>query len=284
MEDTSLPSALRAETRSITKLPASLYSYDELEPELPESKHKFAYNAFGLSPTKKNRMRSLTAQTKAKTKKLLNVGSVAYSRSEPELEDEGALLSIRDDPAFNPSKIANQTIPTPGGRTDKTIDFLQSIGTAVIHPKRTVITQVKKTTAGNISTLRRPHISQQADLEFLEAHENLSKAESTSSSRQATSGEEDEGWEDPATAEHRDKVEKLEGHRESLRVAWATDHIERVRVVPKRHFMFPEPDAFIERDEAGTQIRYKWEKWLGYVCERTSHCKILLLITISFRF
>ena len=277
MERTPLPSALNGESDPTIKTPAILYSDNELgfSERGPKSTN--------CASPKKNGLRNLTTQTKAKTKRLLNVDSVSYLKNESGFEDQEALHSIRDDPAFNPSKLASQrTFPTRG-KTEKTIDILQSIGTSVIHPKRTVITKIKKTTAGNLSTVQRPHLSQKADLEFLEAHENLSRAQSTSSSRQTTSGDEDEEWEDPATAKYRDKVVQLEAHRESLRVAWTTDHIERVRVVPKRHIEFPEPESFIERDEKGSQTRYKWEKWLGYVCAGTSHLETSSLIRMLFR-
>ena len=268
MERTPLPSALIGETYPTHKAAITPYSDDEF--------HTSALNG----SSKRKKLRNLTLKTKTKTKKLLNVDS---SKSEAEPENLEALRKLKDDPAFNPSELVNQKTSPTGGKTDKPIDVFQSIVNTVTHPKRTVITKVKKTTAGNLSTVQRPLLSQRADLNFLEAHENLSRAESTSSSRHAISGEEDEEWEDPATAKYRDKVATLEAHRESLRVAWTTDHIKRVKVVPKRQIMFPETEAFIERDEKGSQTRYKWEKWLGYVCACVSYLEALMLIKAPFR-
>ena len=268
MERTPLPSALGGETFPTLKAAITPCNDNEF--------HTSALN--GSSRRKK--LRNLTLKTKAKTKKLLNVDS---SKSEAESENYEALRNIKDDPAFNPTELANQKTSPTGEKTDTTTDVLQSIVNTVTHPKRTVITKVKKTTAGTLSTVQRPPLSQRADLNFLEAHENLSRAESTSSSRQTISGEEDEEWEDPATAKYRDKVATLEAHRESLRVAWTTDHIERVKVVPKRQIKFPEAETFIERDENGSQTRYKWEQWLGYVCACVSYLESLMLIKVSFR-
>ena len=216
--------------------------------------------------SKRSKLRSLTSRTKAKTRQLLNLGpggslAIAGDPGEP-----GPLQSIQDDAAFNPSKLEKRKTFNAGGSADKTREVLQSITSSIAHPKRTIISKVKKTTAGTLSSVQRPHLSHREDLEFLEAHDSLSRAESTKSSRQATSDDNDE--DDTATNDCRDKIAALEEHRESIRVAWTTSHIDRVRVVPKEHLKFPDQEAFVERDDTGSQIRYRWEKWLGYVCVR----------------
>lgn len=62
------------------------------------------------------------------------------------------------------------------------------------------------------------------------------------------------------------KVQKLEEHRENLRVAYATSrHIERVRVVPKRHVQCPKRENFFEKGESGETTRFSWERYLGHV-------------------
>ena len=216
--------------------------------------------------SKRSKLRSLTSRTKAKTRQLLTLdhgGSLAIARDRGE---PGPLQSIQDDAAFNPSKLEKRKRSNTGGSTDKTREVLQSITTTIAHPKRAIIGTVKKTTAGKLSSVQGPHLSHGEDLEFLGALDSLSRAEPTRSSIQATSDDNDE--DKTATNDCRDKIVALEEHRESIRVAWTTSHIDRVRVVPKEHLKFPDQEAFVERDDEGSQVRYRWEKWLGYVCIR----------------
>ena len=99
-------------------------------------------------------------------------------------------------------------------------------------------------------------------MEFLQAHDNLKRAESTSSSKQGTSDEE----RNSLLGGHRDKIREIEEHRESLRAAWTTSrHVRRARVVPKRHINFPNNEYFLKKNERGELVGYDWLKWLGYV-------------------
>jgi hypothetical protein len=62
----------------------------------------------------------------------------------------------------------------------------------------------------------------------------------------------------------------LEAHRQSLAVAWITGrHIKRVRLAPAFVVEYPRLDdgKFVERDEKGAEIRFKWERYIGEVCE-----------------
>ena len=213
---------------------------------------------------RKGRLRHLTSKTKARTKRLFDVGSTEPQLAQTNDEQYRALKYVQEDLAFNPSRLAKRKSVKVEGTADKITGALQSITTTVLHPKKFVIDKAKRTTAGNLSSSQRPHLSQQADYEFLEAHDNLSRAQSTQSSRHNTSDNNES--EDEETNDCRNKVAILEAQRESLAVAWTTSHIDRVRVVPKEHFTFPHVEAFIERDDAGSEVRYKWEKWLGNVC------------------
>lgn len=230
--------------------------------------------------SKRSKLRSLTSRTKVKTRQLLNLDPAGSPAIAGDHGESGPLQSIQNDAAFNPGKLEKWKTFSAGGSADKTREVLQSITTTIAHPKRTIISKVKKTAAGTLSSVQRPHFSHREDLEFLEAHDSLSRAESTKSSRQATSDDNNE--DDTATSDCRDKIVALEEHRESIRVAWTTSHIDRVRVVPKEHLKFPDQEAFVERDENGSQVRYRWEKWLGYVCVReTLVARFLLRLVLA---
>lgn len=208
-------------------------------------------------PSKRKRISGLTRRTKAKTKKILKLDS-AVENYESEEAGEGSLDIMKHDPAFNTSQLVKKKRFRPGKTADKTLGAIQSIGNAVVHP----IKSAKKTTAGQLSKAERPFLSQKADAELLQAHDNLKRAESTNSSKQGRS----DGEQESAVGGHRDKVREMEEHRESLRAAWTTSrHVRRVRVVPKRHIDFPDNEYFVERVKRGEVVRYDWIKWLGHV-------------------
>ena len=214
-----------------------------------------------LGSTRRERLSGLTRRTKAQTKTFLKLNSDGMDEQSEE-EEEDPLDNMKSDPAFNSSQLIKKKRFRPGKTADKTLGAIQSIGNAVVHPIKSVKSTASRTTAGQLSKAERPFLSQKADIEFLQAHDNLKRAESTSSSKQGTSDEEQE----TLIGDHRDKIREMEEHRESLRVAWTTSrHVRRVRVVPKRHIKFPDNGYFVERDEGGEIVRYDWLNWLGYV-------------------
>ena len=213
-----------------------------------------------LSLSKTKRLSGLTKRVKAKTKKLLKIDSVAPD-TDSEDDENGPLTDINHDPAFNPSQITKTKQASPTAAAGKTKSAVKTVASTLAHPKDTVKGKITRTTAGQLSKSERPYLSKKADLDFLEAHDNLKRAESTSSSRRGTSDEE----QDAIIGGHKDKLREIEAHRESLRAAWTTSrHVRRVRVVPKRHIDPPEAEFFVDRDANGLFIRYDWLKWLGY--------------------
>lgn len=210
--------------------------------------------------SRRERLSGLTSKTKEKTKKLLRVDNSLDEQ--PESDDDDIFDNIEHNAAFNTSALVKQKRLRPGKAADKTLSNIKSLGKAVVHPVDSIKSKATRTTAGQLSKADRPYLSQKADLEYLDAHDNLKRAESTGSSKQGTSDEEQES----VIGGHRDKIRELEAHRESLRVAWTTSrHVRRVRVVPKRHINFPENEYFVERNGRGEFARYDWLKWLGYV-------------------
>ncbi len=215
---------------------------------------------YSSGPTTGNRLSSLTRWTKAKTKKLFNLDGATAQK---QLEDEGDPLSdMKTDPAFSSNQLIKEKRFRPGKTADKTLGAIQSISNAVVHPVKSAKSTATKTTAGQLSKAERPFLSQKADIELLQAHDNLKRTEDTSSSKQGTSDEEQESL----IGGHRANIREMEEHRERLHAAWTTSrHVRRARVVPKRHINFPDNDYFVERDERGDIVRYDWLKWLGYV-------------------
>ncbi|KAK0510724.1 hypothetical protein JMJ35_007156 [Cladonia borealis] len=209
--------------------------------------------------SKRKRLSGLTSRTKAKTKKILKMKGTTDDQSDS--EEEGPLSILEHNPAFNPSDLRKRRRFRPGKTAEKALGTMQTVGRVFVHPKDTIKKGATRTTAGQLSKAERPYLSQKANLDFLQAHDDLKQAESTGSSKQVTSDEE----QDDSVVSQRGRLKEMEEHRESLRVAWTTSrHVRRVRVVPKRHINFPKDEYFIERDEREQVIRYDWLKWLGY--------------------
>lgn len=212
------------------------------------------------SPTK-DRLRNLKYKTKQLTKNLLSVNDV---KSVSDTGDNVDIMeNIIGDPAFNPGATESQRQRSKREGAKAALGHLGSLATSLASPKDAIKGKATRTTAGKLSKAERPYLSRDADIEFLEAHDNLSRAESSRSSGPATPDEDrDEfiGW-------NRDKVDELEAHRESLRVGYTTSrHVKRVRVVPKRHLDFPKRDAFFQTHQRGNNpSEYDWLKWIGYV-------------------
>ena len=217
-------------------------------------------------PMTRERISSLTGRTKAKTKKLSSSDNIDADEQTQDTQED-PLDILKADSAFSSSRLIKKRRFRPAKTADKMFGAIQSLGNAVVHPVKSVKRTATRTTASQLSKAERPFLSQKADIEFLQAHDNLKRAESTttSSSKRGTSDEEHDSLIDG----HRDRVREMEEHRESLRAAWTTSrHV--VRVVSQRHIIFPEDEYFVERDEHGDFIRYEWLKWLGYVIMQPS--------------
>ena len=210
--------------------------------------------------TKRQKVRVLTSKTKAKTKKLLGIEDSESNDEGSDREEHGVLWNLEHDPAFSHNKLYKQKRWNDGKTAYRPLGALESIATTVVHPKKAIKNKATRTTAGQLSKAERPFLSKKADLEFLEAHDDLYRAESSKSSRYVTSDSED----DDVTVGYREKVKEMQKDRESLRVAWTTSrHVRRVRVVPKRHLEYRDASFFTKKGSDGDQI--DWLSWLGYV-------------------
>ena len=217
--------------------------------------------------TTRARLRSVKEKSKDKAKKL-------FSKEEP-LEDaqiegdehgSGLHSGIDEEPAFNPAHLDKQESSTLSDVPHIAKKAVKKVASVALNPKRAIQKQATKTSTGMISAgQQQPYLSHEDDRDFLNAHDNLLRAQSSQSLRQGSDQESD----DETTKYCRRELEGLEAHRESLRVAWVTSrHIDRVRVVPHNRLDYPRYEAFIERDESGAFVRHKWERWLGYVCSQ----------------
>ncbi|GAD92002.1 hypothetical protein TSTA_116110 [Paecilomyces variotii No. 5] len=226
--------------------------------------------------------------------------SVECSASEDEHALEPAFSDkyLKTDPAFNPDEIARGRLPevpgvSPGlrGYSNRIGDFAKRKVTAIAHPKRATKQRFQSKTAAKLSKATRPYISKESDREYLEAHDELFKAEADRRHRKKEEKErrKSEGsWisvnrderqqSETDTTEtdstkgidacgtQRQKIDKLEAHRESLAVAWITGrHIRRVRLTPSYVVDYPRRDdeQFLERDNTGDVVRFEWERYIG---------------------
>lgn len=83
-----------------------------------------------------------------------------------------------------------------------------------------------------------------------------------SSSARDTSEDGHDLWND----DRKERIERLEAQRESLRAAYTSSRLVRhVRVVPKRHIDLPCNEYFVDRNSRDERVGYDWLKWLGYV-------------------
>ena len=175
---------------------------------------------------------------------------------------------MEKNPAFQIGQLAEKRHTTPRGVAGRTLGTMQSIAKSVIRPKKTIKSKATRTTASQLSKVERPYLSREADLEFLQAHDDLMRAESAGSSGEHTSDE----HAGRVIEDHRNKVRELEAHRESLRAAWTTSrHVRRVKVIPTRAYPFPKKRYFENRDHEGNVTSLDWLTWIGYACFLLGH-------------
>ena len=215
------------------------------------------------NPSKRERLSGLTSRTETKTRKFLSMKSGDCDASLT--EDSRVLGRLAHNPVFAISKLDKRKKFKPGKKAGRALETFQAIGHAVVHPKDGLKKGATRTTAGQLSKVDRPYLSREADLKFLQAHDDLDSARSHASSRRRIS-DEGLGDFDSIVDSHRTKIRDMEEYRESLKVAWFTSrHVRRVRVVPKRHMNFPNDEYFAKRNDKGEMMGFDWLDWLGHV-------------------
>jgi hypothetical protein len=216
------------------------------------------------SSSKRDKLRMLKAKTKAKTKAILHIDNGEPLLVEADRENGGALSGVVHDPAFNPTQVTEDAIQQARDArspVNKTKGTLEAIGGYIAHPRASIKSKAQHTTAGTISGLQQPQLSQGPDQNLLDAHSDLADIEERRASPNASSDKEEYNVDIDGL---KDEITRLEESRDSMRIAWTTKHVNRARVVRRRFSRIPERDTFMERDENGESIGYNWIKWLGY--------------------
>lgn len=218
--------------------------------------------AHNYSGSKREKLRNFRDKAKSKTKSLLNVEEPATVDKKTTLHDQQVIGELDESPAFNPIKFLDGR---PVGAVDTastTIEFLQASLKIFINPKKSLKSIATKSAASKIANSR-PRIPRDADLDFLEAHENLKQAKI--SQEASDNGSSAIGRSNNVDSCH-DKVQQLDMWRQSMRVAWITSrHVQRVRVVDRQPRIFPDQSYFEEKDEHDNKT-FKWGRWIAQVC------------------
>jgi hypothetical protein len=109
-------------------------------------------------------------------------------------------------------------------------------------------------------------LSRQADLDFLEAHDDLVRVQDT---HNANDDNETTARKDGDIDNAEQHVQDLENKRHNMRVAWVTArHVQRVRAVDTiPPPPFPDDSFFEEKDDCGFPA-FNWGKWIAYVRSR----------------
>lgn len=199
---------------------------------------------------------SLKDKAKAKAKHILHRRLADEGhRSTPH---QAAIKELNNDPAFNSSKFLSRSHVGSSGYAEKAVAALHAAADTIVHPIAAIKLQATRTTAGELAKSH-PHLSRQADLDFLNAHDDLERAQDQ------YPGEKTPG-QSADIEELQQHIDDIETKRKSMRVAWITSrHVQRVRAVDPEPPLFPDDSYFEELDDCGYPS-FNWAKWIAYVC------------------
>ncbi|KAL8680061.1 MAG: hypothetical protein Q9186_003700 [Xanthomendoza sp. 1 TL-2023] len=212
----------------------------------------------------KHKLRKLAGKTKQATKRLFNTTGTEERQDDLQglsWEGDAATQVLKIDPAFNPNQLDTEHRSGMASAA-KVRNTLQTVAAGVIHPKQGAKDKAARSTAGRLSKVERPYVSQNMDMEFLEAYDDFSRSQPVASSGKNAVEE------DPhrSKRDRRERVERLEAERENLRAAHTMRrHVQRVRVVPKRQIKSPAKQHFMERNNNGEHAGYDWLRWIGLI-------------------
>ena len=217
----------------------------------------------------KHRVRSIGQATKAKAKKVFHAIPKGLKKEESQRDtddevydedfDENEILKdVKRNPAFSPKQLVRKDGFSVSGTIDATLGTTKGTLRTVAHPRRALKAKVAK----KLATPDHPYLSPEADVQLLDAHEEMVRIQSSRTTSSA------EGSPDLESERGRleKKVHNLESDREKARVAWITSrHVFRVRAVPKHPFDFPLQSDYYDRNEAGSRGRFRYERYIGAV-------------------
>jgi hypothetical protein len=157
---------------------------------------------------------------------------------------------------LNKARIRSSSIP------DKAIALTQEAAEALVNPKAAIKRLVTRSAAGKLAKSN-PYSTRKADLDFLDAYNDLKRAE-LPGGREFT---EEESETKRRNINHfEDRIEEMKHRRQSMKVAWVTArHVQRVRIVDAiPPPPFPEDSIFETTDDYG-HAEFQWGKWIAYV-------------------
>ena len=202
------------------------------------------------SSSTKEKVKSLGRETRAKTKNLLHLNRNILSPEEQATEgqENDPYEDFRHDPAFDPSQLVAQK---PKLSTRIAGGFSNGVK-IIVHPQDAA----KKFAASKAAIKDRPYLSEEADKEFLDAQDSLSRARTSAFHSNASDDHE-------AVDDQRERVQRIEGLRQSRKVAWTSSrHFRRALVFPKREFPLPAKEDYSHVDAQTGERRVNWMAWL----------------------
>ncbi|KAL3417389.1 hypothetical protein PVAG01_11389 [Phlyctema vagabunda] len=214
---------------------------------------------------KRTKLQSVNDKIRNRAKRALSLGGLEDLSNRD--AHNAALQEINESPAFNSTKFLHDKNLGTSSRMERAISKIQGTMEILTSPKESIKAQVTRSAAGKLAKSR-PHLSRQADLDFLHAHDSLSKIE-----RSGTASDDEDDAARRAGDIHaiQKKIDDLEGKRESMRVAWMTGrHVQRVQVVQKEPDPFPDEGYFEKLDDCGA-VKFQWPRWLAVKLLHHSH-------------
>lgn len=214
----------------------------------------------GEVTSKRQKLAEIKDKAKNKTKRVFHIDY--FEEHMERSSQEAEVDELNESPAFNPTKFLNRQRVGQAGLPAKVVSAVQSTIEAVLNPKKAIKSAATKKTAGTLAKSR-PYLSRKADLDFLEAHDDLERVEG---SRVNADGKGEVVEKNGNIDECEEHIEELERARLEMRVAWMTArHVQRVRVVN----VFPPPifpeESFFERQDDLGFTEFDWGKWIAYV-------------------
>lgn len=214
----------------------------------------------GESTSKREKLLEIKDKAKDKTKRALHIdsasGDVGKSSYEARIEE------LNESPAFNPSKFLNRARIGQAGLPARAVSAIQDTAEAIVNSKAAIKVRATRKTAGTLAKSR-PYLSRKADLDFLEAHDDLERAEGA---RGWINDKEEAARNDGNIGQCEEHIAEMERGRQNMRVAWVTArHVQRVRVVDAvRPPPFPDESFFEQQDDCGF-TEFNWGKWIAHV-------------------
>ncbi|GAB7340387.1 hypothetical protein MBLNU457_6829t1 [Dothideomycetes sp. NU457] len=209
----------------------------------------------------RRRIKSIGHGAKVKSKHLLTSARARVGIVEPTPSDS-PYADLDNNPAFEPAHLVGNRMVTVGGAADKILDTIHATGKIIADPRHAA----KKKVASKLAVEDRPYLPRDADMEYLEAHDDLSRAESYEDDKDDV---DDDGMASRDVERTQQRVEQLDDIRDGRKVAWLTSkHIHRVMVVPKREPVPPKKDNFYVIDPETGERKLDW---YSYSSENTRY-------------